>query len=163
MILVAPSNLAASPAPVSPTLPGRVFLASGGVLGALIVGAAGEWLDFRALRAPILLAVGVCVLAAACSIRTRGSARDFLRTAVIGAATWGAGGTLYAIIHVVRGESFDASRFGPQWSQALGLIGVHALLLGLPTGIAVAALMQAYRWRREQDLRLDPAPITDNA
>ena len=163
MNLVAPSNLTASPTRGAPQLSVRAFLASGAVVGALTVGAGGEWLDFRALRAPILLGVGVCVLAAACSVpRSRGFI-DFVRTALIGAATWGAGRALYAFIHIARGESFDASRFGPQWSQALGLIAVHTVLIGLPTSIAVAALMQAYRWRRDQSHLIDASPIADSA
>jgi hypothetical protein len=163
MTIVALSNLTASRRRRSPPLPSRAFLASGAVLAALIVGVGGEWLDFRALRVPILLVVGICVLAAACSFSPRGGVGDFVRTSLVGAATWGTGGVLYAIIHVARGESFDASRFGPQWSQALGLIAVHALLLGLPTGIAVASAMQAYRWRREQSPPFDAAPVVDGA
>ena len=156
------SNLTPSPTRF-PHLSGRAFLASTSVIGALIVGAGGEWLDFRALRVPILLAVGLCLLAAVCSVPARGGIRDFVRTSVVGAATWGTGGVLYVMIHVARSESFDASRFGPQWSQALGLIVVHALLLGLPTGIGVAALMQAYRWRRDQTDLIDAAPVADGA
>ena len=53
------------------------------------------------------------------------------------------------IIHAARGQAFEAERFGPQWAQALGLIGVHALFLGAPTGIAAGALLwvRARLWR----------------
>jgi hypothetical protein len=163
MIVVTVSNPTASRRRGLLRVPGRTLLASGAVVGAVIVGVGGEWLDFRALRVPILLAVGVGVLAAACSFPRRGGIVDSVRTALVGAATWGAGGVLYVIVHLARGESFDASRFGPQWSQALGLIAVHALLLGVPTGIAVAGLMQTYHWRHGQTRRLDTAPIADGA
>jgi hypothetical protein len=60
--------------------------------------------------------------------------------------------TVYAIIHVAAGERFHAERFGPQWSQAIGLIAAHGLFLGVPTGIAAAFMLQArpfVRMRRD--------------
>src|SRR4051812_8624134 len=120
---VALSNLTASRSTTRLRMPGRALLASAALLGTLIVGAGAEWLDFRALRVPILLVVGLCARAAPAPFPKRGGLRDMLRTSLIGAATWGAGGLLYVTIHVARGESFDAARFGAQWSQSLGLIG----------------------------------------
>ena len=64
----------------------------------------------------------------------------FFRSVGVGAATWGLAQTVYVCAHVVAGEPFDAERFGPQWSQAIGLIVAHALFLGIPTG-AVAGLL----------------------
>ena len=47
------------------------------------------------------------------------------------------------------GERFQAERFGPQWSQAVLLVAAHGVFLGVPTGIAVAAVLQvAARLRR---------------
>ncbi|MEX2225185.1 MAG: hypothetical protein WEB52_01900 [Dehalococcoidia bacterium] len=110
-------------------------------LVAVLAGVAAEWLDVRALRYPLLLMVGGGVLATALALfgRDRGT-RAFLLTVVLGAATWAAAETLYVIIHAARGGSFDAERFGPQWALAFGLIGVHALFLGVPTGLAAATL-----------------------
>src|SRR2546430_1354127 len=132
-------------------------------VGALVVGAGGLVRDSRALPVTSMTVDGLMVLVAACSFSRRDGVHDLVRTSVVGAGTWGIGGGLYVIIRVARGESFDASRFGPQWSQAIGLSAVHALLLGLPTGIAVAALMQAYRWRRDQTDLIDAAPVADGA
>jgi hypothetical protein len=68
---------------------------------------------------------------------------------IIGTSTWAAAEMLYVIIHGARGEAFEAERFGPQWAQALGLIGVHALFLGAPTGIVAGASLwvRARLWR----------------
>jgi hypothetical protein len=117
------------------------WLLLGAPIVALLAGLAAEWLDFRALRYPLLLLVGRGVLAPAIALFARERPlRAFALTVLVGAATWGAAETLYAILHLVQGESFDAERFGPQWRQALGLIGVHALFLGVPTGIAAGVL-----------------------
>jgi hypothetical protein len=117
------------------------WLLLGAPIVALLAGLAAEWLDFRALRYPLLLLVGMGVLATAIALFERERPlRAFALTVLVGAATWGAAETLYVILHLVQGESFDAERFGPQWRQALGLIGVHALFLGVPTGIAAGVL-----------------------
>lgn len=124
-------------------------LVFGAPLAALLVGLSAEWLDFRELRAPLLFVAGFGILATAYAIDgTRAGWRPFLRTVLIGFGTWGAAQTLYVLLHVARGESFDASRFGPQWSQALGLIAAHGLFLGVPTGIVAALMLQAAarRW-----------------
>jgi len=113
------------------------WLLLGAPVAAVLAGVAAEWLDFRALRYPLLLVVAAGVLATALALFRRERAmRAFVATVVLGAATWAAAETLYVVIHTIRGEPFDAGRFGPQWAQALGLIGVHALFLGVPTGIA---------------------------
>jgi hypothetical protein len=111
---------------------------------AILAGVAAEWLDFRALRYPLLLMVAAGVLATAYALF--GSERTvpaFVATLALGAATWAAAETLYVVIHTIRGEPFDAERFGPQWAQAMGLIGVHALFLGVPTGIAAGIARHA--------------------
>jgi hypothetical protein len=123
----------------------------GAPIVAVLAGFAAEWLDFRTLRYPILLLVGLGVLATAYAIH---GARPNLRAAalivLLGAATWGAAESLYAAIHVARGNEFDAARFGPQWRQAVGLIAVHAGVLGVPTGIAAAALLHALPFARDR-------------
>ena len=73
----------------------------------------------------------------------RAGVRPLLATILLGAVTWAAAESLYVALHTARGEAFDAARFGPQWSQALGLIGVHGLFLGVPTGIVAAAVIAA--------------------
>lgn len=109
---------------------------------ALLAGVAAEWLDFRALRVPLLMLVGCGVLLTALAVlRGRRGWRAAATTLLLGAATWGAAETLYVLIHTATGQRFDAPRFGPQPAQALGLIGVHAAFLGLPTGAAAAALL----------------------
>ncbi len=153
-------------------------------VGVLTVALSAEFVDFRTLRVPILMAVGVCVLWTAIvwigprrpidggrpdegghvgpPLRGRSaSAVEFLRSTALGAGIWGAGGAVYAIVHVARGETFDADRFGPQWAQALGLIGVHALFLGVPTGIATALVLYVVRRMRQERER--PAPRTEPA
>ncbi len=116
---------------------------------ALLIGLSAEWLDFRALRAPLLLLAGLGILATAYAIDgMRGGRAAFLRTAGIGFATWAAAQSLYVLLHVARGEAFDAGRFGPQWAQALGLIAAHGLFLGVPTGVVAALILRAPALRR---------------
>lgn len=120
----------------------RALLSFGAPAAAVLAGVAGEWLDVRALRYPLLFAVGLGVLATAYALfGARPGLRATLLSVALGAATWGAAETLYVLIHAARGEAFEADRFGPQWAQALGLIGVHALVLGMPTGAGTAALL----------------------
>jgi hypothetical protein len=124
-------------------------LIAGAPTVALAAGIAAQWLDFRALREPILLFVGLGVLATAIALaRGRGGWRAFAIALATGIATWAAAETLYVILHVALGERFDAPRFGAQWSQALGLIGVHALFLGAPTGAVAGLLLQIPAVRR---------------
>jgi hypothetical protein len=122
---------------------------AGAPLVALLGGMSAEWLDFRALRVPLLLMVGFGVLATSYTMtRGRTGGRPFLRTVVVGAATWAAVETVYEIIHLAAGERFHAARFGPQWSQAIGLVAAHGLFLGVPTGIAAALMLHAPVLRR---------------
>lgn len=109
---------------------------------AIAAGLAAQWLDFRALRYPLLLLVGTGVLLTAIAL-ARGARgwRPAAMTVVLGAATWGAAETLYVMIHAATGQQFDAPRFGSQPMQALGLIGVHTGVLGVPTGAAAAGLL----------------------
>jgi len=143
----------------------------GAPVAAALAGVTAEWLDVRALRYPLLLMVLAGVAATAFAIESRGrdvaNASDpargrgqesgrgkplrqrVVRALIIGVSTWAAAEMLYVIIHAARGEAFEAERFGPQWAQALGLIGVHALFLGAPTGIVAGALLRvrARLWR----------------
>lgn len=125
---------------------------------AVIAGVAAEWLDVRALRYPLLLVVGLGVLATAWAlIGRRRDARTFALAVGIGFATWAAAETLYVIIHTVRGTPFEAERFGPQWAQALGLIAVHGAFLGAPTGLVAAVMLHAAPlWRRLRAPRRTP-------
>ena len=110
---------------------------------AIVAGMSAQWLDFRALRVPLLLLVGFGVLATAYA--TNGVRRDWraaLTTVLIGAATWAAAQSIYAIIHIASGERFHADRFGAQWSQAIALIAAHGTFLGAPTGIVAAMILR---------------------
>jgi hypothetical protein len=119
--------------------PFNALLVYGAPVAAIAAGIAAEWLDFRALRYPLLAMVGAGVLASSIAVTKRdGSGRAFVTTILLGIATWGMAETLYVALHTTRGEAFEAERFGPQWAQALGLIGVHALFLGAPTGLTAA-------------------------
>ncbi len=143
--------------PIAPRTPGEAapapaarWLALGAPLVAVLGGMSAEWLDFRELRVPLLLMVGFGVLATAHAlVGARPGWRPFLTAAFVGVATWAAVEGVYTVIHVARGEQFHADRFGPQWSQAIGLIAAHGLFLGAPTGV-VAGLMLQWRtlWRR---------------
>jgi hypothetical protein len=124
-------------------------------VAAIIAGISAEWLDFRALRYPLLLMMLAAVVATRFAheelARRRGdaprSAPDaMLRAVLLGMITWGAAQTLYVILHVAQGERFDAPRFGPQPLQAIGLIAAHAIFLGVPTGLAAGAILQARAW-----------------
>ncbi len=146
------SRTAPAPAEDRPLRPGSALI-WGAPLAAVLAGIGAEFLDFRALRVPFLFGVGIGVLATAYALfGTRPGGRRFALTALVGMATWGAAESLYAVLHVSRGEAFHASAFGPQATQALGLIGVHALFLGLPTGLAAAAMLQV-RWLRARITR----------
>ena len=115
----------------------------GAPLVAIVAGASAQWLDFRALRVPLLLLVGFGVLATAFALLSaRRDWRAALTAVGIGAATWAAGQSIYAIIHVASGERFHADRFGPQWSQAIALVAAHGLFLGVPTGIVAAIILR---------------------
>jgi len=127
--------------------PLRLGLARWLLLGApyvaIVAGMSAQWFDFRALRVPLLLLVGFGVLATAYA--TSGLRRDWraaLTTVLIGAATWAAAQSIYAIIHIASGERFHADRFGAQWSQAIALIAAHGVFLGAPTGIAAAMILR---------------------
>jgi hypothetical protein len=124
-------------------------LVFGAPLAALLLGLSAEWLDFRELRVLLLFVGGFGVLATAYAIDgTRTGIRPFARTVLAGFATWAGAQCVYAVLHVVRGEAFDAGRFGPQWAQALGLIAAHGLFLGVPTGIVAALMLHAAGRRR---------------
>jgi hypothetical protein len=124
------------------------LLIFGAPLVAVLAGVSAEWLDFRALRAPLLLMVGFGVLATASSvIGARHGWRPFASTVLIGIATWAGAQSIYAAIHTTAGEQFHADRFGPQWSQAIALIAAHGAFLGAPTGIAAAIMLWAVATR----------------
>jgi hypothetical protein len=138
------STIRASSARLRPALtwPAGLLLL-GAPIVALFGGMAGEWVDFRALRVPLLVMVGFGVLATAYAAGgARGGWRRFAMTVLIGATTWAAAQTVYVAIHLASGERFHADRFGPQWSQAIALIAAHGAFLGAPTGIAAAILLR---------------------
>jgi hypothetical protein len=116
---------------------------------AVLTGLAAEYLDFRALRVPILLGVGFAVLPTAYALSGgRPGLRTFSIGVATGTATWAAAETVYVVIHAATGGTFSADRFGPQWAQALGLIAAHGVFLGVPTGIVAGLLLQLTRFRR---------------
>ena len=139
----------------APARPSSVRIPAAGLwaldaLAIALCGMAAEWLDFRALRAPLLMLAGVGVLAASWALtRGRTGARPFLKTVAAGAMTWAAVEATYVVIHLARGERFHADRFGSQPSQAVLLIAAHGIFIGVPTGIAVALVLHlSARWRR---------------
>jgi len=121
-------------------------------LAAVLAGCAAEWLDFRALRYPLLVMVltGVTFTGYThdafahdrAESRRGGRFVGLSRTAVLGVVTWGAAETVYVLLHVLQGERFDVGRFGPQPVQALTLIAAHGVFLGAPTGIVAWALLE---------------------
>jgi len=119
----------------------RDLLVFGAPAVALLAGVGAEWLDFRALRVPFLVLAGLGVLATSYALAgTRPGVRPFLTAVAVGVLTWAAAEAVYYAIHVAGGGRFEFEAAGPQPSQALALVGVHALFLGAPTG-AVAGLM----------------------
>ncbi|HXH23923.1 MAG TPA: hypothetical protein VNI78_01665 [Vicinamibacterales bacterium] len=117
---------------------------------AIIAGMAAQWLDFRALRLPLLLLVLAGVIASSIALsRARRPAAAFGVSVVTGALTWAAAQVVYTILHVASGQEFSFDRLGgPQPVQALGLIVAHAAFLGLPTGIAAGVALLAARRAR---------------
>ena len=119
------------------------LLLLGAPAAAVVAGMAAQWLDFNALRYPLLLMVLAGVTATSYAITGgRAGVRAFASAVLVGVATWGAAETLYVIVHAALGQSFEAERFGAQWTQALGLIVVHALALGAPTGVVAGVVLQ---------------------
>lgn len=103
-------------------------------------------------RQPLLLPMSIAVFAAAYALTaTARPARLVIVSLAAGAALWGLEQVVYAITHVAAGDEFTADRFGPQWLQALALIGAHATLIGLPSGLvaALVLLLPPIRKRRE--------------
>jgi hypothetical protein len=126
-----------------PAAPASKLLLAGAPVVAILGGMAAQWLDFRELRIPLLLTVGLGVLATAYAMSgTSTGWRGAFRTVLVGVATWAAIESLYAVIHVASGERFHADRFGAQPSQAIGLIAAHGLFLGAPTGLLAALLLR---------------------
>jgi len=127
----------------------RHALVLGAPLAALAAGMAAEWLDFRGLRVPLLLMVGVGVVATTSAVAGgRTGWRGFFIAVVTGIVTWALAQGVYSLIHVARGERFDAEQFGPQWLQAPALIAAHGIFLGLPTGVAAGAIVRVGAWAR---------------
>lgn len=111
-------------------------------VAAIVAGMAAQWLDFRALRVPLLLLVGFGVLTTALALAEgRRGWRTFVIAVGVGAAAWAGEQTVYVALHVALGEPFEAERFGPQWSQAIMLILAHGLFLGVPTGAFAGLLL----------------------
>jgi hypothetical protein len=149
---------AGEPAAVRQTMPSgeqapsevqRLMLVLGAPMVAVLAGLSAQWLDFQALRVPLLFMVGFGVLATAyAALGLSRGWRAFAAATLVGVATWAAAETVYAIVHVALGERFHAERFGPQWSQAIGLIAAHGIFLGAPTGVVAGAILQIAAWRR---------------
>lgn len=117
------------------------------VAAAFVAGALSAFTDFRALREPILVMMVIAVaLSAASLVRDKRGWRPFLTALALGPAAWAGAQVVYVLLQAIRGEPLEADRFGPQWAQALGLIGAHALFLGVPTGAAAGGLL--FGWRR---------------
>jgi hypothetical protein len=115
----------------------------GAPLAAVAAGLAAEWLDFRALRYPLLLMVAAGVLATAWSLfGRRADLAAMLRTVALGAGTWAAAEALYVVVHAALGGRFSFEAAGPQPAQAIALVGVHALFLGVPTGVVAAIALR---------------------
>lgn len=117
---------------------------------AILAGMAAQWLDFRALRLPLLLLVlaGVIATSIALSRGHRPPAAVGV-CVVVGALTWTGAQVVYTVLHVASGQEFSFDRLGgPQPVQAFGLIVAHAAFLGLPTGIAAGVVLLAARRAR---------------
>ena len=115
-------------------------------LAAVLAGFAGQYADFRSLREPILLVVGLGVLATGWAFtREAGAWRTILLAAAIGTATWGGAQLVYVILHVLSGEPFEMERIDPQWAQAITLVAAHAAFLGVPTGLVAGLLLAGRR------------------
>lgn len=128
-------------------------LASAAPAAALVAGVLSAFTDFRALREPILLMMVVAVaLSAASATRGARERHVFWTAVVLGAATWAGSQMVYVALQIARQEPFEADLFGPQWSQALGLVAAHAAFLGVPTGIAAGTGVIA--WRRVMTRRI---------
>jgi hypothetical protein len=131
------STVAAAPAVARPG--GAHILAFGAPLAAVLAGLAAEFLDFRALRVPLLLMVLAGVAATAYALSPRGW-RGAAFTVALGALTWAAAETIYVIIHAASGQPLETERSASQPAAALWLIAVHGVVLGVPTGAAAACL-----------------------
>jgi hypothetical protein len=117
------------------------YLVWGAPVAAVLAGMAAQWLDFRALRQPLLILVLVGVVATTYVLADgRRGIRAFFIGFGVGFAAWAGEQLVYTSLHIASGERFTAEQFGPQWAQALVLIIAHATLLGLPTG-AIAGLL----------------------
>jgi hypothetical protein len=115
-------------------------------LAGVVAGLAGQYADFRSLRALILLAVGLGVLATAwAATRHADNVRTIAVAAAIGATAWGGGQVMYVILHIASGEPFDMDMFDAQWEQAIALTVAHAAFLGVPTGLVAGLLLTGWR------------------
>jgi hypothetical protein len=122
-----------------PQLRGIMLL--GAPVAAVVAGMAAHWLDFRALREPLLLMLGLGVLATTFALaRGQRGWRMFALALAVGMAAWAGEQVVYSVLHVLARDAFDAERFGPQLAQPFGLTAAHALFLGAPTG-AVAGIL----------------------
>ena len=117
---------------------------------ALAAGVAAEWLDFSALRYPLLLVVLIGVVLTAWALfGGRKGWRVLAVTFPLGVFTWAAAQTVYVVLHLVQGERFNFEVFDSQPAQAVGLIIAHGVFLGLPTGfVAGVALWLFARMQR---------------
>jgi len=113
---------------------------------ALAGGFAAEWLDFRELRVPLLLMVGLgVVLTARAAFAGRPALTAAALTVALSVATWAAAEAVYVVLHVATGQRFNFEAFDSQPAQAIGLIAAHGVFLGAPTGAAAALALLAWR------------------
>jgi hypothetical protein len=138
----------------------RQLLLLGAPVAALVDRVAAEFFDFRALREPLLLMVGLGVLATSYApTGERTVWRPLALTMALGMATWTLAISGYAVLHAARGGAFDFGPMAdsPQLVQALGLIAAHGILLGGPTGLAAAVLLLVSGRRPRRTDATEPA------
>lgn len=122
-------------------------LAVAATAAAITTGLLSALTEFRDWRELILVMMVAGAAMGAVGVHRGPSNRRLALTAfLLGPGMWALAQVVYVLVQLGRGEPFDADRFGPQWSQALGLIAAHAVFLGIPTGAAAAVLVLG--WRR---------------
>lgn len=136
--------MTSSPNPADGTPRRRYAALASAPAAAVVAGLAAEWLDFRALRAPILIMVVAAVLITGGALI--GGRRDggaFATITLVGVLAWTAVSAVFVAVHGTRGESFmfGEEYLDQQWMRAAGVIVAHGLLLGAPTGVAAALIV----------------------
>lgn len=119
-------------------------------VAAVAAGMGAEWLDFRALRYPLLLMMGLGVVVTGYAlVGDRTGWKAAVKTVVLGVSAWAAAQTFYVVLHLALGGRLNFEMFDSQPAQAAGLIVAHGVFLGAPTGgVAAAGLWLMARMRR---------------